>query len=129
MDPPARMVIGEDESMTALHLATQLRRLGYQVVAQACSGPQAIQQALSLHPHVVLMDVHLHGPMDGVDAVRHIQAAAPIPDPRGLHERPDGCGDHRALPGHHPGSRMCAETDPSADPGRHPAACVRPSTR
>jgi CheY-like chemotaxis protein len=25
------------------------------------------------------MDIHLHGPMDGVDAARHIQAAAPIP--------------------------------------------------
>ena len=79
MDPPARIVIVEDESITALHLATQLRRLGYLVVAQASSGPQAIQQALSLYPDVVLMDIHLHGPMDGVDAARHIQAAAPIP--------------------------------------------------
>jgi CheY-like chemotaxis protein len=73
------MVIVEDESITALHLAKQLRSLGYQIVAQASSGPQAIQQALSLHPHVVLMDIHVHGPMDGVDAARHIQAAAPIP--------------------------------------------------
>ena len=79
MDPPARIVIVEDESITALHLAKQLRRLGYQVVAQARSGPQAIQQALSLHPHVVLMDIHVHGPMDGIDAAKHIQAAAPIP--------------------------------------------------
>jgi CheY-like chemotaxis protein len=79
MEPPARMVIVEDESITALHLATQLRSLGYQVVAQASSGPQAIQHVLSLHPHVVLMDIHLHGPMDGVDAARHIQAAASIP--------------------------------------------------
>jgi CheY-like chemotaxis protein len=79
MDPPARMVIVEDESITALHLATQLRRLGYQVVAQASSGPQPIQQVLSLHPHVVLMDIHVHGPMDGVDAARHMQATASIP--------------------------------------------------
>jgi CheY-like chemotaxis protein len=25
------------------------------------------------------MDIHLQGPMDGIDAARHIQAAAPIP--------------------------------------------------
>jgi CheY-like chemotaxis protein len=79
MDPPTRIVIVEDESITALHLAKRLRSLGYQVVAQANSGPQAIQHALSLHPHVVLMDIHLHGPMDGIDAAKHIQAAAPIP--------------------------------------------------
>jgi CheY-like chemotaxis protein len=79
MDPPARIVIVEDEAITAVHLATRLRRLGYEVVAQARSGPQAIQQALALHPHVVLMDIHVRGPMDGVDAARHIQAAAPIP--------------------------------------------------
>jgi CheY-like chemotaxis protein len=29
MDPPARIVIVEDESITALHLAKQLRSLGY----------------------------------------------------------------------------------------------------
>jgi CheY-like chemotaxis protein len=79
MDPPARIVIVEDESITALHLAKQLRSLGYQVVAQASSGPQAIQHALFLHPHVVLMDIHLQGAMDGIDAARHMQAAAPIP--------------------------------------------------
>src|SRR4029434_8663806 len=79
MDPPARIVIVEDESITALHLAKQLRSLGYQVVAQASSGPRAIQHALFLHPHVVLMDIHLQGAMDGIDAAWHIQAAAPIP--------------------------------------------------
>jgi CheY-like chemotaxis protein len=79
MDPPARIVLVEDESITALDLARQLRRLGYQVVALARSGSQAIQHALSHRPHVVLMDIHLHGTMDGIDAARHIQAAAPIP--------------------------------------------------
>jgi CheY-like chemotaxis protein len=79
MDPPARIVIVEDESITALHIAKQLRRLGYQVVAQARSGPRAIEYALARRPHVVLMDLHLQGPMDGIDAARHIQAVAPIP--------------------------------------------------
>ena len=79
MDLPGRIVIVEDESLTALDLAQRLRRLGYQVVAMARNGSQAIQHVLALHPHVVLMDIHLQGPMDGIDAARHIQAAAPIP--------------------------------------------------
>ena len=79
MDPPARIVIVEDESITALHLAQQLRSLGYQVVALAHSGLRAVDHALAHRPHAVLMDIHLQGTMDGIDAARHIQAAAPIP--------------------------------------------------
>jgi CheY-like chemotaxis protein len=79
MDPPAHILIVEDEPITALDVARRLRRLGYQVVALASSGPQAIQYALSHRPHIVLMDIHLQGTMDGIDAARHIQAAAPIP--------------------------------------------------
>jgi CheY-like chemotaxis protein len=78
MGPFIRIVIVEDESITALGLARQLRRLGYQVVALANSGPQAIQQALTHHPDIVLMDIQLHGAVDGVDVARHIQASAPI---------------------------------------------------
>jgi CheY-like chemotaxis protein len=79
MDPPARIVLVEDEAITALHLAKQLRNLGYQVVALAHSGPRAIEHVLARRPHAVLMDIHLQGTMDGIDAARHIQAAAPIP--------------------------------------------------
>jgi len=79
MDLPARILIVEDESITALYLAKQLRSLGYQVVALAHSGPQAIQHALFHRLHVVLMDIDLQGTMDGIEAARHIQAAVPIP--------------------------------------------------
>jgi CheY-like chemotaxis protein len=79
VDPPARVIIVEDESITALQIARQLRHLGYEVVALARSGPQAIEHALSRHPQVVLMDIQLQGTMDGIDAARHIQASAPIP--------------------------------------------------
>jgi CheY-like chemotaxis protein len=79
MDAPARVLIVEDESITAVQIARQLRRLRYAVVASAHNGPQAIAHALAHHPQVVLMDIQLHGTMDGIDAARHIQASAPIP--------------------------------------------------
>jgi CheY-like chemotaxis protein len=79
MDPSLRIVLVKNESITALDVARQLRRLGYRVVAVAKTGPQAIEQALTHHPDAVLMDIHLQGPMDGVDAARHIRASARIP--------------------------------------------------
>jgi CheY-like chemotaxis protein len=79
MDAPARIILVEDESILALDLARRLSRLGYQVVTVARTGPQAIEDALTRDPAVVLMDIQLHGAMDGVDAARHIQACAPIP--------------------------------------------------
>jgi CheY-like chemotaxis protein len=78
MDGSARILIVEDESITALAIARRLGRLGYQV-ALASNGPQAIQRAHSLRPDVILMDVDLQGTMDGIDAARHIQGAAPMP--------------------------------------------------
>jgi CheY-like chemotaxis protein len=72
-------MIVEDEAITALGLARELRRLGYQVVAMASDGPQAIEYALTRQPHAVLMDIRLQGPIDGIEAARRIQARAPIP--------------------------------------------------
>jgi CheY-like chemotaxis protein len=65
--------------MTPLDIARQLRSLAYHVVALAHNGLQAIERALALRPHVVLMDIRLQGTMDGIEAARHIQARAPIP--------------------------------------------------
>jgi CheY-like chemotaxis protein len=79
VDAPARVLIVEDESITLLDAARQLRRPGNAVVGLASSGPQAIERALILGPHIVLMDIHLQGTMDGIDSAREIQAAAPIP--------------------------------------------------
>jgi CheY-like chemotaxis protein len=73
------MVLVEDESITALGVSHRLGRLGYQIVAVARSGPQAIEHALTHHPQVVLMDIQLQGTMDGIDAARHIQVSVPIP--------------------------------------------------
>jgi CheY-like chemotaxis protein len=75
----ARILIVEDERLIAFDLQRRLTRLGYTVVALAASGVEAIQQALALHPDVVLMDIRLQGDMDGVEAAQQIHASAAIP--------------------------------------------------
>ena len=38
------------------------------------SGKEAVEQAVSLQPHLVLMDIWLKGDMDGIAAAEQIQA-------------------------------------------------------
>ena len=75
----ARILIVEDEYIVQLDLQSRLRRLGYSVVGVASEGEEAIAKAAELSPDLVLMDVRLEGPMDGIEAARQIRAARPIP--------------------------------------------------
>jgi CheY-like chemotaxis protein len=74
-----RILIVEDESLVAFNLDRRLTRLGYSVVGRVATGAEAIHGALALCPHVVLMDIHLRGEMDGVEAAQAIRAQKPIP--------------------------------------------------
>jgi CheY-like chemotaxis protein len=65
----------EDERLIALDLQWRLTHLGYTVVALATTGSEAIQQALVHRPDLILMDIHLQGPMNDTEA------AAVIPYP------------------------------------------------
>src|SRR5215217_7190382 len=64
----ARILVVEDESIVQLDLQSRLRRLGHSVVGFASRGEEAIAKAVDLVPDLVLMDVHLQGPMDGMEA-------------------------------------------------------------
>ncbi|HZN13507.1 MAG TPA: response regulator transcription factor [Acidimicrobiales bacterium] len=48
--------------------------VGFEVVAEAESGEDAVQQAAATHPDVVLMDINLPG-INGIEACRQIRAA------------------------------------------------------
>ncbi len=75
----ASIVIVEDERVIALHLKRQLEALGYRVAAMVASAEQAIEQAGELRPDLVLMDIHLEGARDGIEAARTIHADHRIP--------------------------------------------------
>ncbi len=79
MERAARIMIVEDLSITALDLKNRLRRMGYEVLALAGSGEEAIQKAEETRPDLILMDIRLKGDMDGVEAAQRIREKLDIP--------------------------------------------------
>ncbi len=70
---PQRVLVVEDESITALDIKSVLVLHGYAVPAVARSGKEAIEKAAESDPNLVLMDISLHGAMDGVEAAETIR--------------------------------------------------------
>jgi CheY-like chemotaxis protein len=75
----ARILIVEDETIVQLDLQRRLERLGHTVVGMAARGEEAVAKALELKPDLVLMDVRLDGPMDGIEAAKRIRATQQTP--------------------------------------------------
>ena len=59
--PPAQILIVEDERIIAAELTRRITRLGYEVIATAGSGAEAIERAREGCPDLVLMDIGLPG--------------------------------------------------------------------
>jgi PAS domain S-box-containing protein len=73
------ILIVEDERIVARDIQNQLARLGYAVVGSTRFGEEAVQLARELRPDVVLMDIRLAGPMDGVTAAQEIRDRLQMP--------------------------------------------------
>jgi diguanylate cyclase (GGDEF)-like protein/PAS domain S-box-containing protein len=73
------ILIVEDERVIAFYLQHQLEALGYRATAVVASGEQAIEKAGQLRPDLVLMDIHLEGALDGIEAAGRIHADYRIP--------------------------------------------------
>lgn len=74
MGRPIRVVIAEDEAVFALDIQNMIEKAGGEVAGIVVRGQDAITLAAALKPDVVLMDVHLLGEMDGLEAARAIKA-------------------------------------------------------
>ncbi len=77
--PPQRALICEDEGVTVMQIRKALMRAGYDVVGEAVEGRKAIDMAQALKPDLILMDINMPGPIDGIAATREILKHAPIP--------------------------------------------------
>jgi PAS domain S-box-containing protein len=74
-----RILPVDDEVIIATRLQELLISIGYDVPDIACSGEEAIGQAKTLKPDLIIMDIVMPGPMDGIAAAEKIRADLDIP--------------------------------------------------
>lgn len=76
---PVQLLIIEDEAVLALDLRLTLQNEGYTVVGIAGTGPQALTLFTQHRIDVVLCDIHLQGPWDGIETATRLLAVRPVP--------------------------------------------------
>jgi response regulator NasT len=78
-EAPLRVLVAEDEALIRLDLVELLTAEGYQVIAEAGDGEEALALARSLEPDLVVMDVKMPK-MDGITAAAAIaeERIAPV---------------------------------------------------
>ena len=69
----ARILIVEDEAVIAMDMADHLRDFGFDVVGTAATGERAQQLAAQTHPDLIMMDIVIKGPIDGIETARLIR--------------------------------------------------------
>ncbi len=73
MDARAKILIVEDDALIAMDLRIFLEQSGFNVCRPLATGEAAVRSAESDRPDIVLMDIHLTGKMNGIEAARRIQ--------------------------------------------------------
>jgi DNA-binding NarL/FixJ family response regulator len=74
-----RIVITEDDSVVAADIQQIVTALGHHVVAITDSGTETIRVVEQFSPDLVLVDIGLHGTMDGIEVANQIQQRSRIP--------------------------------------------------
>jgi len=74
---PIRIVVAEDEALIRMDLVEMLREAGYEVVAEAADGAQAIELAQLHKPDLAILDVKMPV-LDGISAAEKIIDIAPV---------------------------------------------------
>jgi PAS domain S-box-containing protein len=77
--PDSKILIVEDEKLVADYMKSGLERLGYSIAQIASTGEEAILSAEQCKPDLALMDIHLQGQMDGIEAATQLRFRSNIP--------------------------------------------------
>ncbi len=74
-----KVLIVEDERIIALDLKKRLERFGFPSPEIVSNGEDALTEAEKFHPDIILMDIMLGGPIDGIDAAKTVKEKLNIP--------------------------------------------------
>ena len=72
-----RILVAEDEALIRMDLVEMLREAGYEVVAEATNGEEAIALATEHQPDLCILDVKMPV-LDGISAAEKIISIAPV---------------------------------------------------
>jgi PAS domain S-box-containing protein len=73
------VLVVDDERLVAREIAEDLEELGYHVAATASTADEALALAREKRPDLVLLDVRIRGPRDGIDAAGVLRDRFGIP--------------------------------------------------
>lgn len=75
----SKILIVEDEQIVAHDIALSLKALGYEVTGVTASAVECLQAAEQNLPDLVLMDIHIDGDVDGVEAATELRQRYDLP--------------------------------------------------
>ena len=75
----ANILITEDEAIVRKDIERCLTSLGYNIIATADNGEDAINKALEHKPDLCIMDIMIKGDMNGVSAAAEIKKSLDVP--------------------------------------------------
>jgi len=75
----SRILLVEDDGAVATTLRQQLQMVGYEIVGTTSTADSAFDAALAQVPDLILMDINLDGPADGIAAAKRIGGVIDVP--------------------------------------------------
>jgi CheY-like chemotaxis protein len=79
MDKEKKVLIVEDETLTAMMLESYMEEKGYISAGLSATGEDAVLKAKAEEPDLIFMDFRLSGEMDGIEAAKLISMASQTP--------------------------------------------------
>jgi len=76
---PSRILVIEDEAIVAADIQDRLEVLGYEVAGWGTTGAEALELARTTNPDLILMDIMLKGPMNGIQAAHQVRVELGLP--------------------------------------------------
>jgi len=73
------ILVVEDEALIAADIQRTLKKLGYDVPLTVGTGAGALEAVARAQPGLVLMDIKLRGPMDGIETAEALRALVNLP--------------------------------------------------
>jgi response regulator of citrate/malate metabolism len=74
-----KILIVEDDKMLCTIFEMFIKQLGHEIIGISQTGTEAINLCSLQRPDVVLMDIHLEGEINGIDAAKNIHHSYDIP--------------------------------------------------